>query len=216
MADQNQTIKKFLTIVTLTMLSFSLHAQSTWTDVYNLMQTNCTQSSCHNNSDVAGGLDLQGTGANQNQQQSNTYNNIYFATPNNSFAQSKHYRIAYPGNPYESSDDEMMLAVIMYTYDTTGLGALNPTGFQPVPINSPTHIYPNPMDEYLIVDLSGMPEFKSGTLTLFDLIGRKVKEVFVRRNEPTILYRDDLLSGIYFYQIADDKTVYGSGKIIIR
>ncbi len=543
----------------LSIICFTLQAQSTWTDVYTLMQTNCTQSSCHNNADLAGGLDLQGTGGNQNQQQANAYNNIYFATPNNSFAQSKHYRIAYPGNPYESSlfrkinnelaidvildpneglacpqdgstlddeeielvrqwilagcdesgnvvsqnmisdyynnggiasvtsppappdpaegfqihlgpffiqpntekeifslmdthlpdlteinrievlyggyshhaivykledtsninpsnygmrgvdfendirlvvatqepvdfhfpngtaieldgdakldmnshyinyspdkvlacdvyvnfytqaagtalhimesellpeydiaipptgdtvtftqsstefvnfpipiylwaisshthklatdfdiyhrlsngqkgaqifdascdggipgcssgyydyqhppmmykmpfekiqlnegiiyeasyandgpnwvywgetsEDEMMLTVIMYTFDTTGLGALNPTGFQPIPISSSGKFYPNPMNDYLIVDLSNINYFQSGTMTLFDLVGRKVKEIAVNNHEQTILYRDNLLSGIYFYRISDDDTIYGSGKIIVR
>ncbi|MBL4655521.1 MAG: T9SS type A sorting domain-containing protein [Bacteroidia bacterium] len=93
-------MKKSILTITL-MLCFllkitSLNAQSTYSLVYNVFQTNCTFSSCHDNASPIGGLDLQGSSS------SEVYNIIVNQTPTNSFAVSQGYKLVYPGDPYRS------------------------------------------------------------------------------------------------------------------
>ncbi len=72
-------------------------AQSTASDVYAIFQAKCA--TCHSGSNPAGNLDLQGTGADPEQ---DVYNRIYNGQVANSHAQSKGYKQIYPGRPDRS------------------------------------------------------------------------------------------------------------------
>ena len=77
-------------------------AQTTYKQVYTILQSNCATSNCHNNIDMAGSLDLEGVGANPTDKEDNVHANLFKVVPGNTVAASKdNYRV-YPGDPYRS------------------------------------------------------------------------------------------------------------------
>ena len=77
-------------------------AQTTYQQVYTILQSNCATSNCHNNIDMAGSLDLEGVGANPTDKEDNVHANLFKVVPGNTVAASKdNYRV-YPGDPYRS------------------------------------------------------------------------------------------------------------------
>lgn len=80
---------------------FQLSAQqSTARIVYDIFQANCT--SCHSNASPAGNLDLEGVGATLQAKIDTIRAMMYGATPTNSFAAGKGYKLIHPGDPYRS------------------------------------------------------------------------------------------------------------------
>lgn len=87
----------------LSLLGFSLlqsKAQSTYGSIYELFQTNCTF--CHNNTQVKGGLDLEGTGSTFEDKMHDVYTKLAGKMPANTFAASRGYRLVDAGDPYRS------------------------------------------------------------------------------------------------------------------
>jgi len=76
--------------------------QSTWEKVYIIFQPNCTFSACHDNTPSPGLQTLQGTGSTLADSMEAVYNNIFNQIPFNDSAQSKGYRLIYPGDYYRS------------------------------------------------------------------------------------------------------------------
>ncbi len=84
-------MKKKLLLFIFAICCVSITYGQTSLRVYQILQDNCA--SCHNSASPAAGLDLQGSSA------TDVYNNVYQATPSNSFAAGKGYDIIYPGRP---------------------------------------------------------------------------------------------------------------------
>ncbi len=88
------------------LLSFTLvlagYSQTTYDEVYTIFQTNCATANCHNATDFAGNLDLEGTGATLADKKLAAYDNVYKVTPDNSYAAAKKNFNIYPGDPYRS------------------------------------------------------------------------------------------------------------------
>ncbi|HOY31031.1 MAG TPA: metallophosphoesterase [Bacteroidales bacterium] len=76
-------------------------------------------------------------------------------------------------------------------------------------------IYPNPFTDRAILQISGTAEVKNYDLRIFDVMGRVVKSVTGISEEKTIIERDGLVAGVYFYLISDFKGKTSSGKLII-
>ena len=77
----------------------TVHAQSTFSEVYNILQTSCTFSSCHDNVSPTGGMSLVGLGVDS---LNDVYNTLVEATPTNSYAAGKGYVRINPGEPHTS------------------------------------------------------------------------------------------------------------------
>ncbi len=92
-------MKRNLLLILLVYGGFSLSAQSLADEVYVILQSNCTTSGCHNSTDAAANLDLQGSGANASLQ---VYNNLVNVSPSNEFARNKGYDLVHPGRPDKS------------------------------------------------------------------------------------------------------------------
>ena len=90
----------FLAFLLYSLFTFNVQAQSTGQRVYNIFQTHCSNAGCHNSSDTASSLDLQGTGGNP---LLDVYNQIYRKSPVNTAAQEAEFQLIYPGDPYRSS-----------------------------------------------------------------------------------------------------------------
>lgn len=78
-------------------------------------------------------------------------------------------------------------------------------------------IFPNPFTSSAIIYLSeNIPtSTEKFQLTIFDLVGQKVKEVQVNEKQTT-LYRDNLPDGIYFYRLKEENLVITNGKFILQ
>ncbi len=74
-------------------------AQSTYDEVYTILQNNCATSGCHNHATQEAGLDLEGSGSSK---MADVYGNLIDVTPKNSKAAAKHNKLIYPGHPYKS------------------------------------------------------------------------------------------------------------------
>ena len=85
-------------LISLCLLFSNINAQSTYDLVYNLFQTNCA-GYCHSGGSASAGLDLMGTGSDP---KSDVWNNLYDATPTNSYAAGQGYKRVFPGDPYRS------------------------------------------------------------------------------------------------------------------
>lgn len=79
-----------------------LNAQTTYQEVYTILQSNCATSNCHNNATKAGSLDLEGAGATLNDQQGDVHTNLFKVVPGNAVAANKNNYRVYPGDPYRS------------------------------------------------------------------------------------------------------------------
>jgi len=81
-------------IISLYFLCFQIQAQSTFSRVYTILQTNCAVSSCHDGT-VSTRFDASGTEA-------NVYNAIVGVAPDNAEAASKENKLIDPGYPNQS------------------------------------------------------------------------------------------------------------------
>lgn len=76
-------------------------------------------------------------------------------------------------------------------------------------------IYPNPSKDKMTLNVSGNDIGKNMKLFFIDFLGRKVKEVNI--NSPITTIRvEELPSGIYLYQLCDERNAIKAGKIIIE
>ncbi|MDD5570658.1 MAG: T9SS type A sorting domain-containing protein [Bacteroidales bacterium] len=79
--------------------------------------------------------------------------------------------------------------------------------------NNNISFYPNPFENSTVLHTTNMVG-KQITLVIFDLLGNKIKQIQINSEDYT-LTRDNMISGMYFYQIKDNENVLGSGKLII-
>ncbi len=110
-----------------------------------------------------------------------------------------------------TSDDEMMVLVLMYTDDTTGLVTSLPTPSNPL---SEIIVGPNPMSERTSFWLPA--ELGELDFTLYDLLGRAIRRKKGINASVFDLERDGLLSGTYIYQFRDQTGRQISGKLFVE
>lgn len=107
-----------------------------------------------------------------------------------------------------TSDDEMMVMVLMFTLDSAGVQVV-PT--REVPVETEVlSLSPQPASDW--VQIAAPRGFISGELTLFDVTGRQVmrKPVMEQRIR---LERGNWPAGLYLYQLEDDAGRVYTGKM---
>jgi hypothetical protein len=109
-----------------------------------------------------------------------------------------------------TSDDEMMVMVMLYTNDTTGLSV--PT--QEIRELEGVQIFPNPMKDKLTIKLP--VDIKNAAITFYDLTGKIVRRRENLDTHITEILRGDLGSGLYVYRIEDARGYYKAGKIYLE
>ena len=78
-------------------------------------------------------------------------------------------------------------------------------------------IFPNPFNTFTTIFIqypSQKMQFKDLSFVLYDLTGRKMKQVEISGNKVEIR-RDNLANGLYIYKLMDDEKVLTAGKLII-
>lgn len=92
-------IRIFTLFALCSIFSFQARAQNLALEVYDILQTNCATSGCHNSTDQAANLDLEGTGTNP---ASVVFNNLINKQPTNTYARNSDFQLVYPGRPDKS------------------------------------------------------------------------------------------------------------------
>ncbi len=118
----------------------------------------------------------------------------------------------------EPGDYEVCLRVSNeYAMDTEcKILSLGTTATEPdVLRNKPLKVYPNPADDYILLEY--LPESKHVTWTLYDAMGRVVmKQQLVNAGRHRFVLKDDINTGLYFWMVKDGVRVVGSGKVLIQ
>lgn len=108
-----------------------------------------------------------------------------------------------------TSDDEMMVLIMMYLEDIEGVVATQ----EPALPQASIEVYPNPMQEYtefIGQDITGKSE-----LRLLDALGRSIH--FEKNDSPYFrMSRGQILPGIYFYEINTEGYAPVTGKLLIQ
>ena len=100
-----------------------------------------------------------------------------------------------------TSDDEMMVFVLMYLDDTTGLGAGGSvSAIAPNTTPKGLNIYPNPFNRAAIINLPFI-EGNTCTLELYDILGNKVRRIENIVSEKVVLNKNDLPTGTYLLKL---------------
>ena len=110
-----------------------------------------------------------------------------------------------------TSDDEMMVLVVMYTESIDGVitDVNDPQDFQ-----YEVHVYPNPMQNKVTVVLP--PDRSEVSFSLYNSMGQ-LMQVMENISEDSFTFsKGDLASGLYFYQVKDQGGRIGTGKIFIN
>jgi hypothetical protein len=111
-----------------------------------------------------------------------------------------------------TSDDEMMVLVLMYTLDTTGLVITHST--EPAPVSMPYSLHPNPAQDISYLHL---PEARGEVmLLLHDALGRTVRQLREQpQGAPIAVDLQGLPAGLYWFHATDDSGRQTSGRLII-
>lgn len=110
-----------------------------------------------------------------------------------------------------TSNDEMMVMIMMYLLDTEGVS----TGiFMPENTLEGVQFFPNPVEESFSVKLP--PSVQMASLALFDAYGKQVRYYDTVGNGVTSFSREGLPSGIYFYTLREERGRTVSGKILFH
>jgi hypothetical protein len=108
-----------------------------------------------------------------------------------------------------TSDDEMMVMIAMYVIDTTGI-----TANREVKEIEEVRVFPNPMTDRTTFLLP--PSVSSVKFTLFDVLGRIVRQEARTYNNRFDILRGDLKSGVYLYRLEDDRGRLKMGKLVME
>ncbi len=77
-----------------------------------------------------------------------------------------------------------------------------------------TSLYPNPMQDKTILTIQGSS--KNALLNIYDINGQKVRSISTDNRQEIIISRDNLASGIYFYELKNSQAILSSGKIVVE
>jgi len=75
-------------------------------------------------------------------------------------------------------------------------------------------VIPNPFCSSTTLFLS--KPIQSGTLVLYDILGKEIKRMENLNGKEIIIQREGMLSGMYFYSLIDKTGLLGNGKMIVE
>jgi len=108
----------------------------------------------------------------------------------------------------------MMVMVMMYTTDTTGLNLFTSLEDLDEPIQQEVQVFPNPMyDEATVVLQEGMTDDR---FSLFNATGQEVRRIGSISDSIFTFQNNNLPRGIYFYRVEGRDGKYATGKISIE
>ncbi|MBL4715323.1 MAG: T9SS type A sorting domain-containing protein, partial [Bacteroidia bacterium] len=116
----------------------------------------------------------------------------------------------------DTSEDEMMIMLVMYTDDTAGVWYTSTEKDEIIDISKLT-VYPNPFTASTTIQFDNLP-VGDKTLNLYNLLGEEVFSEFIgNETSGTHLLRiRDLKPGVFVFKIFDNTNCIKSGKLIIK
>ncbi|MEI6816019.1 MAG: T9SS type A sorting domain-containing protein [Bacteroidota bacterium] len=76
-------------------------------------------------------------------------------------------------------------------------------------------LYPNPFTTQATLTFQGIKNENQKSLSVYNLLGQEVQNIFVANAKEVIINRNNLPSGMYFYKLIDEnKEVIGLGKMV--
>jgi len=74
---------------------------------------------------------------------------------------------------------------------------------------------PNPFHNFTTLTISSKINLNNSNFVLYNSIGKEVLQIHNIQNNQIILKRENLLNGIYFYQLQNKEEIVSNGKLII-
>ncbi len=75
-------------------------------------------------------------------------------------------------------------------------------------------VYPNPFENFTVFEWTNATYLPNGTVSLYDLTGRLIKEISIDKKQTT-LETEDLSSGVYLYEVTNQQGWrIGQGKLV--
>lgn len=114
-----------------------------------------------------------------------------------------------------TSDDEMMVLVMMYVTDTVGVVFDQTTSLDEIvdPLDE-VQVFPNPVTTELNIQLPA--DIGSVEVTLIDMLGRTIHQVKDWNSSSLSIQRGDWASGMYMYKIEDANGNVRTGKVMLN
>ena len=81
--------------------------------------------------------------------------------------------------------------------------------------NIRSNVFPNPANEVIQLDLSGIDFPGEITFTMLSILGEEMKQTALHSSTSTINI-NDIIPGVYFYQITEEQRIVKAGKIIVQ
>jgi hypothetical protein len=110
-----------------------------------------------------------------------------------------------------TSDDEMMVMVMMYLLDTEGVTT---EVFSPEYTLEGVQVFPNPASGSFSMKLP--PSVQKAQLLLFDVYGKQVRSIDHITGGIFTVERAGLPAGIYYYHVQDSQGRGQSGKMVFK
>ncbi len=88
------------------------------------------------------------------------------------------------------------------------------TGIFEVGVND-IRVYPNPMNNYTIIELNSNLNLQGMDLYIYDILGKNVRKVKVN-SYKLIVEKNDLLSGTYIYELKNNSGMVKKGKLLVE
>jgi hypothetical protein len=88
----------------------------------------------------------------------------------------------------------------------------------PIPVGSffDVIINPNPLSSKTTISISSSIKVQDIELNVFDVLGTKIASMAFDGEGRVILHRDDLKSGICFYQVVQKNQIFATGKLMVE
>jgi Secretion system C-terminal sorting domain len=115
-----------------------------------------------------------------------------------------------PVNFGPTSDDEMMVMVVMYTEEEVDF----PTDNNELTKAPTLNIYPNPMYETTLLELPD--EDARFSFRLFDMLGKEVRQLNDLSGKELLLERGALGNGMYLYVLTTESGTQYTGKLMVE
>ena len=94
-------------------------------------------------------------------------------------------------------------------------GGVIQSNTKPMPVHElPIKVFPNPFNKSFEIDLN--QNYKLVEIKLYNIFGNKIFEDRYENTYSIQILRNNLASGVYFYQLKLDNQTYQSGKIIAQ
>lgn len=113
-----------------------------------------------------------------------------------------------------TSDDEMMVLVMMYVTDTSGVVFDQTTSVEDIfdPL-AEVKVFPNPVSSTLNMQLP--IDIGAVNVSVIDMLGRSIYQVKDWQSSTLSIQRGDWSSGMYLYRVEDEKGNVKTGKIMV-